>query len=749
MLSPDDETSTRFWDDEDAESSIYDGDYDNKNTDSIFYSLYSKIYPYQSTSSVFDFASFLNVAGAKQFMQVFDFNSWNYFYAVGLRDGTTNQTKLQVVAWDADKLLGTTDRGKVIKDSLLPESDFGLTSFQRQFFFSEVDVVGASPNYDGPAEYAGMTEWEAYTTHWLSALEDDDLLSVSAIASAADTLRETLRNEAERDLDKWSHWFSGDRLDFDPAVDEFTQVMTVRHDQYMYELNASSVGGYPYADARYSSDYYDDEYGWAYVQPNASMVTFLSVILALNVLSFLFPDMNGGGLLTKAGWLRALTQIHDDAALEKMSGGEVLRTYGQTCVARLLEYGYTLNVLIGVFLLVGYIFYVEYDFTDDSEILGHHYMNSVKWIWLYFATILNVLFLIRNHHVRVIAWIFIVLATNVYGIYDLFEFSQVTGGGEAVNSRGVTVSLDSDNSDTFYLYVSLRLMCQAIVMRYSLEIPSVSRQLAEKIEEEDGSNTVTASETKALVDGDMEMVASRPAESALDENEETNVDDGAKAEAEPLSANAENKHKMKQFMLVNMACFILICVGFVIYIFASGLSSTLNFRELLFSVIISVAILINIRAFYSCVKYFWLHAYGFDAETLDVIFGNREDEEKWSLDRLKNMELTARKSAFSFLLAGEELTTEKKMRTVDGWTKKIAHTYDGLLVFILSATSFSESENAIETYSLAYLISMLYMILYVVTYRQNGTLGWIIYGAKSRIMDGYLGELLHASKFNV
>ena len=83
------------------------------------------------------------------------------------------------------------------------------------------------------------------------------------------------------------------------------------------------------------------------------------------------------------------------------------------------------------------------------------------------------------------------------------------------------------------------------------------------------------------------------------------------------------------------------------------------------------------------------------------------------------------------------------MRTVDGWTKKIAHTYDGLLVFILSAQSFSSSESAVETYSLAYLISLLYMILYVVSYRQNGTLGWIIYGAKSRIMDGYLGALFN------
>lgn len=122
-----------------------------------------------------------------------------------------------------------------------------------------------------------------------------------------------------------------------------------------------------------------------------------------------------------------------------------------------------------------------------------------------------------------------------------------------------------------------------------------------------------------------------------------------------------------------------------------------------------------------------------------IIFGNREDETTWSLDGLKKLRLVTRQSFWIFLLPGKELSSEKKMRTVDGWTKKIAHTYDGLLVFILSAQSFSSSEDATKTYSLAYMISLLYMILYVVSYRQNGTLGWIIYGAKSRIMDGYLG----------
>lgn len=742
----DDETSVRTWGD--AEEDVYEG---SVGTSSDFYHFYNKVYPYQKSSAAFDFKSLLGVAGAKQFMQVEDLNYWNYYYGVALLEGTTNVTKLQVIAWDTDKLLGLVHRGVLVVDALLQEYKWGFTSFERQFFFSEVDVID-SKNYDGPSQYVGMTEHEAYTEHMQTALEDDSVLSLTAITDVIETLRITLREEAAEDSEKWGKWFFDERLNFDEAMDELSYLMTVRHEQYKYELNESSADSYPYATAAYSDNYYDDEYGWKYATANPSMVALLSVVLATNVLSFLFPDCNNNNLLTKTGWLRALTHVHDESELQKMTVQEVFQAYMKTCVPRMLEYGYVLNVVIAAIFLGGYHAFVLYDFTDDSEILGHHYLVSVRFVWLYFAISINLCFLVRNNKFRVITWIMIVLATNFYGIYDLFDFSQVTGKADAVNSRGHVVSLDGDNTHTFYLYVCMRLLCQATVMRYSLEIPLVSKRLAQSIEEESDEKKngfsdvyVANEESDAEKTRDLEMIQTPVASALIGDNagEEMETDDAVKGDDDKkpaLSANLENKRQMKLFMLVNMAVFILICVAFIIYIFVSGLSSNLNFRELFFSVLISVAILINIRAFYSCVKYFWLHAYGFDSATLDVIFGNREDEEKWSLDRLKKMELVARESSYSFLLPGVELSTEKKMRTVDGWTKKIAHTYDGLLVFILSAQSFSSSENAAETYSLAYLISLLYMILYVISYRQNGTLGWIIYGAKSRIMDGYLGE---------
>ena len=315
-----------------------------------------------------------------------------------------------------------------------------------------------------------------------------------------------------------------------------------------------------------------------------------------------------------------------------------------------------------------------------------------------------------------------------------------------VSFAGTVITIDSDRRSGFYTYIFPRLICQFVVGRYSFEIPDIVRQLSLSIEnrnendisilKNDTSNENSIEEQSGV--DELEMVTLE--EDVTVTLDGANNDDKTCTEHSAVySATEEHKNKMKSFMNMNMGIFILVCVGFVIYIAASDLGSEIRIPELSFSIIISVCILINIRAFYSCVKWFWLHAYGFSAEQLDIIFSNREDSEKWSLEGLKKIDLVPRDSFFSFLLPGVGLSTEKKMRTVDAWTKKIAHTYDGLLVFILSAESFSSSEDATKTYSLAYSISLLYMLLYVFSYRDNGPLGWIIYGAKSRIMDGYLG----------
>ena len=186
------------------------------------------------------------------------------------------------------------------------------------------------------------------------------------------------------------------------------------------------------------------------------------------------------------------------------------------------------------------------------------------------------------------------------------------------------MSLDGDNTHTFYLYVSMRLLCQAVVMRYSLEIPTVTIHLSESIEANSEKGKIKSND--GFVDEYNEGGSNNDTLDGADRNDTMGVElvergeqgealigDNKEVTEEPImqkESNADHKHQMKLFMNANMAVFILICVGFIIYIFASDQASHLNFRELFFSVLISVAILINIRAFYSCVKWFWLHAYG-------------------------------------------------------------------------------------------------------------------------------------------
>jgi hypothetical protein len=208
--------------------------------------------------------------------------------------------------------------------------------------------------------------------------------------------------------------------------------------------------------------------------------------------------------------------------------------------------------------------------------------------------------------------------------------------------------------------------------------------------------------------------------------------------AEPTTSatQAEYKHQMKRFMQINMLVFIAVCVGYVIYLGVVGtLKETAG--EVAFSTIISVVILINIRAVYSCAKWFWLYAYGFDSSTLSLLFSSRDDQ-AWQLDHIRTMKLHYRK--YAHYLPFNKLNTERKIRTVDGWIKKIAHTYDGLMVFILSTSSFAEGGETAETFSYAYTVSLIYMSFYMITFNSNGPFAWILYGAKARIMDGFLGR---------
>lgn len=750
-----------------------------KDRSSHFFDYYDKYD--ESSSSAMDITSFLAFSGAKAYFQVKDMHQWNIMFAVGLRAGTSNVTKLVPFAWDADRLLGVQhdDQGKRIVDTVGPNNYGMLGILDRSFYFRHDDVV-RSAHYDGPPEYEGRVEREVYSNVMTAALNDQTLLALPTLLAATNKLRHVLKDAADRDADKWSRWYFEKRLEFDEAVDELEYLLTVRHTQFLYELNDSDTGPYPFKDAMYSDKYYEDEYGWDSVRPNDGMLALLYIVLLINVLSFLIPDAKYSALSSKAGWLSALTGVTDVSELNGMSATAVLKLYMQTWTRRIYEWGYFADVLIWVVMLAVYYISIDYDFTDDSEILGHHYMASIRFIWLYFAIVLNLCFQLPDNKFRVLSWLCIVLATNIYSIIDLFEFSQVTNTGDAVNSRGnayvvtclnlfvllrnicnlllmytmlhyflgVAVSLDSDIIDTFYLYVIPRLFCQLVVFRYSIEIASVSRQLTKSIDDcdkvtEDGDDK-NDGECSAI-DGEkgaIEMRALYEGVLGSDAVYDSANADSAQERSQKEGDNNDHKRKMKLFMHLNMGIFMLICVGFIIYISVSDLAHDINVMELFFSVLISVAILVNIRAFYSCIKWFWLHAYGFSTEQLDIIFGNREDSAKWSLETFKNLKPVPRDSFFFFLLPGVHLSTEKKMRTVDGWTKKISHTYDGMLVFVLSAQSFSSSEDAIKTYSLAYLISLLYMILYVVSYRQNGTLGWIIYGAKARIMDGYLGKWL-------
>ena len=73
--------------------------------------------------------------------------------------------------------------------------------------------------------------------------------------------------------------------------------------------------------------------------------------------------------------------------------------------------------------------------------------------------------------------------------------------------------------------------------------------------------------------------------------------------------------------------------------------------------------------------------------------------------------------------------------------KKLSHIVDGLVVFVLSVQQLGNNTHSlIDVITLSGAIIMLQLIMYGVSYSDNGRLGFIMYGSKARIMDGYLGR---------
>eukprot|EP00602_Paraphysomonas_sp_CaronLab_P001420 CAMPEP_0185027944 /NCGR_PEP_ID=MMETSP1103-20130426/13296_1 /TAXON_ID=36769 /ORGANISM="Paraphysomonas bandaiensis, Strain Caron Lab Isolate" /LENGTH=951 /DNA_ID=CAMNT_0027562149 /DNA_START=320 /DNA_END=3172 /DNA_ORIENTATION=- len=690
----------------------------------------------------------------------------NFFLAVD-----PDTSLIHTILWDADQTLGVhQNEGASIEVS--PQLPY-FKAVGRKLWPSSKEKIFSGTN-------AGRTEYDTYNDTVYRVMDKPDgALSVDSLKNFTETMRRALAPSAKKDADKWSRWYCAGRMDFDSAMEEMETVLLARRHNYLAGDTGDQIEGNFYKP--YGCD--DQYVGKA----DSGMLLFLTLVLCINSVAFLVPSSLPMSLVSKTEPI-SFKQLYST----------ILPSYMQDCKERLLMYDYWLNVCVALLLYFGYKVYAFYDVLDDSEILGNEYMADVKYIWIYFAVAINVTFLVRNNIFRVVMWIIIVVFTNIYTIIDLVEFVGAESDESSVNSKGISISVDNaDYPAVFALFVAWRVTSQFVIMAYSLRIPSISREITLVLDAYDlGKGIVKASllelsavkivKRDAVVphltsrEGDLSgsnscehnqceddgISKEKPAE--WNEAEETSLPDECcqdlemcnyavlgsdiprenTLECEPtvknsLANNAEQraayKKSMKSFMRLNMAVFIAICVAFIIYIGVKGKLKKVA-SDIFFSTFLSIAILINIRAFYSCCKWFWLFAYGFDTSALDIMFSSRDNDDTWSLSAVKTMPVVTRQTPFNYLLPFQALSTEKKVRAVDGWIKKFAHTYDGLLVFVLSAESFSHGGNSIETYSLAYAISLIYMIIYVLTYSSNNSWSWIMYGAKARIMDGYLGR---------
>ena len=143
-------------------------------------------------------------------------------------------------------------------------------------------------------------------------------------------------------------------------------------------------------------------------------------------------------------------------------------------------------------------------------------------------------------------------------------------------------------------------------------------------------------------------------------------------------------------------------------------------------------IMLNLRGLYSIIKWSWLKFIRIDHGFINMIMSNRQTI--WDLDMI------AEHSADKRGVSVERM--ERIIRTSDAVPKKLSHMVDGLIVFILLNNQIGSGshEDVSKVYTNSALIFGLQILLYLVSYQDNGALGFIMYGSKARVMDGNLGR---------
>jgi hypothetical protein len=376
---------------------------------------------------------------------------------------------------------------------------------------------------------------------------------------------------------------------------------------------------------------------------------------------------------------------------------------------------------VGVCLLFCYLLFNRLDLADPAPILGTFYLARFDLISLLLIYLLLGIFSRRkNSHVKCIllSYSIISIVLSILNIIETAQLTQLSKINESVSSTGKII-IDFNMFDGreeyvfFILYIYWKVLCQIALTSMTLQIPSIC-----------GYSSDTSHRSSTL---------------------------------------SRKKVIITRFIYANIVVFIgALLTSYSIW------PPNLTRMKLVIQIIngiISNLILFNLRCLYTILKWSFLKYYRITDKNINAIMSNR-NKHNWNLDALlkeeqnrisnRTLELPTvsvkKKYATNVVVnlpdevslrEEEEIDTsviQNRLRISDAFPKKLSHMTDGLIVFILSVQSIDSDNNLESVYTYSSIIIFIQMIIYLISYSNNGKFGFVMYGSKARIMDGNLGR---------
>ena len=401
------------------------------------------------------------------------------------------------------------------------------------------------------------------------------------------------------------------------------------------------------------------------------------------------------------------------------SPSSVIISIGSFSILSNLVMKNVMGCVTSAFLVVCYLVFNRFDLANASPVLNESYFARKDIISLILCFILLISFSpsrkcsTTTKNVMLLIYTCISIALSTIGLIETIQLGELSKTHQSVSSTGKII-IDTSVFDVrrgeilFVLFVYWKLICQLVFVQVTLRIPNICGYSPPN----NGIKTVNKTENT-------------------------------------------KKKIITRFIKGNIFAFI----GALIIIFAAWPPNLTGLEIVIqtVSATISSLMLFNLRGIYVILKWAMLKHYKITEKNFNVIMSNRNNN-IWNLQSVlidEQRRLNNRVSPSSIVdeengCYAEDTTVDttvdtteisRRMRTADAFPKKLSHVVDGLVVFILSVQQLgNDTHSLIDVITLSGAIIMLQLIMYGVSYSDNGKLGFIMYGSKARIMDGYLGR---------